>query len=394
MRVLFTAQPGSGHWRPLAPLAKALLCVGHEIAFATAPIACADLARLGFLCFPVETDDWLMESQSTAASEAPAQAATVWVELFAGSRAMRSLPDLLALCRAWKPDLVVREATEFAGCVAAERIGIPHVVVQVGAWRPALHRLIGPALDRLRGVAGLPPDPSREMLHRHLLLSLTPPSFADPTSPLPPTAHPMRYLPFDGDLGGDVNMPAWAEAPTGRPMAYATLGTAYNRTPGLMQAILAALECEPVNLVLALGPGIDPEDLGQQPPHIHVTTHLPQSLIFPHCDLVVCHGGFGTMMSALSHGLPLVMLPIAADQPENAQRCADLGVASMVTTGEQTPEAIREATQQVLAEPRYQRVAGRLRDEMASMPDLGQITMLLERFVWKSQSPDAAPGEA
>ena len=121
MRTLFTAQAGSGHWRPLVPLATALRAAGHDVAFATTPVACAALVDLGFRCFPVGIDDWLVEpgAQPTARHDPTAPVAAVWVDVFVGTRATHALPDLLAACDAWRPDLLVRETTEFAGCVAA-----------------------------------------------------------------------------------------------------------------------------------------------------------------------------------------------------------------------------------------------------------------------------------
>ena len=57
MRILFTTQPGSGHWRPLAPLALALQERGHEVAVATLPAHCRWIEAAGFRCFPMGEDD-------------------------------------------------------------------------------------------------------------------------------------------------------------------------------------------------------------------------------------------------------------------------------------------------------------------------------------------------
>jgi UDP:flavonoid glycosyltransferase YjiC (YdhE family) len=381
MRVLFTTQAGSGHWRPLAPLAKALIAGGHEVAFATTPLQCADLARYGFPCFPVGVDDWRadFETKPGEVPEQPAQAGDVWVDIFVGTRARRALPDLMAVCHSWQPDVLVRESTEFAGCVAAERIGIPHVAVQVGAWRPELHRLVRPALDRLRQSVGLPPDADGSMLHRDLLLVLTPPSFADPARPFPSTARAVRYVPFDR-LSADVRFSTSVSEMAGRPTVYATLGTAYNRTPGLLQMILVGLRDEPIAAIVTLGPGLIADDFGEQPRHIRLEHYLPQSLIFPYCDLVVCHGGFSTMMTALGFGVPLVMIPIAADQADNARRCHELGVALAISPEERTVGTIQAAIRAMLGNTSFRFAATRLRDEIRAMPGLEDAVRMLERL--------------
>jgi hypothetical protein len=51
---------------------------------------------------------------------------------FVGIKARRALPEVMALCRRWQPDLVVREEFELSGAVAAEALNIPHAAVQVG----------------------------------------------------------------------------------------------------------------------------------------------------------------------------------------------------------------------------------------------------------------------
>jgi hypothetical protein len=359
-----------------------LRAAGHDVAFATTSVACASLGDLGFRCFLVGIDDWLVEPGAAPAvrHDLTTPAATVWVDVFVNIRAQQALPDLLSTCEAWRPDLLVREMTEFAGCVAAERVGIPHAAVQVGAWRSDLHALIGSALDDLRDRVGLRADPERVMPFRYLLLTPVPASFIDPARPLPATAHPMRYVPFDVGPVGTGCVPGWIETLEARRTIYATLGTANNRTPGLAAAIVDALRDEPINLILTVGPNADPAEFGEQPSHVRVEQYVPQSVLMPSCDLVVCHGGFGTMVTALDAGLPLVIIPIAADQPDNARRCADLDVAEVISPEQRTPEVIQTAVRAVLGEPRYRRSAERLRAEMRAAPDLADAVELLDQL--------------
>lgn len=383
MRALFTTQPGSGHWRPLAPLAQALEAAGHEVAFATTPAFCPFIAEHGFRCFPVGVDDFEEDFDSEPGQPerdmTPDQSPLVWVDVFAGTRATRALPDTLMVSRDWRPSILVREITEFSGCIAAECMGLPHATVQVSAFRPHLHPLVAEPLNRLRATVGLAPDPNLDMLYRYLLLTPAPPSYHDLAAPLPPTAHAVRHVSFDHS--GEGQLPEWIERLPKRPTVYATLGTAYNRTPGIFQAILAGLREEPVNLILTIGGNRDPADFGEQPEHIHIERYIPQSLLFSRCDLVITHGGFGTVLTALDHALPMVVVPIAADQPDNARRLSELGLARVIAPDHRTPDAIREATQAVLQNPSYRRNAERLRDEMQALPGLDYTVELLERLV-------------
>lgn len=175
-------------------------------------------------------------------------------------------------------------------------------------------------------------------------------------------------------------MPAWAAACGAVPTVYATLGTAYNRTPGIFAAILAGLRDEPIRLIVTVNHNQDPAAFGPQPAHVHVARYLPQSLIIPRCAAVVTHGGSDTVRTALAHGVPLVIIPIAADQPENARRCVALGVGRSIAPDERTPETIRAATRAVLRDGRYRRNAAQLRAEYQALPDLDQAVRLLERL--------------
>ncbi len=90
------------------------------------------------------------------------------------------------------------------------------------------------------------------------------------------------------------------------------------------------------------------------------------------------------MLDALSLGLPMVLIPIAADQPENAQRCAELGVARIVEPdeyrGSELAHAIRDATREVLAAAHYREAAQGLCKEIEQLPGLDYAVTLLERL--------------
>lgn len=382
MRALITCQPGSGHWHPLVPFAQALEAAGHEVAFASTPDTCSAVMALGFQAFPAgvdETTQEIAERQKQQDERSPRdRAAFMWTKVFAGSRAESRLPNMLALMREWRPDVVLRELTEFTGCIAAERLGIPHATVQVVARRPDIERLVVPQLTRLRESVGLPPDPNLDMLYRYLFLSPRPPSFQDPDAPPPPTTHLLRYIGFN--RSSDDHLPEWIGEMPDRPTVYATLGTVVNQLTGLFPSLLEALREEPINLILTVGRNMDPDSFGPQPAHVHIESYIPQSLLLPHCDLVINHGGSGTVMDALSHGLPMVIIPIGADQPVNARNCARMEVARVIEPDNRTTEAIRSATQDVLGDPRYRRNAERVRDEIEVLPGLDHAVTLLERL--------------
>ena len=117
-----------------------------------------------------------------------------------------------------------------------------------------------------------------------------------------------------------------ADAPGDVPTVYFTLGTVYNMESGdLFQRVMAGLRDLAADVIVTVGRDLDPDELGPQPPNVHIERFVPQAELLPHCDLVVSHAGSGSVLGALAHGLPMVLIPIGADQPLNAARCRDAG---------------------------------------------------------------------
>lgn len=146
-----------------------------------------------------------------------------WARVAFATRAVEAmLPDLQRHIERWRPDLIVRETTEFAGCLAAERAGLPHASVATGSWSSRDDRRAGVAdvLDRWRRRLGLAPDPSAEMMYRYLTLGFTPQRW-DGAGVHPPTAHFIRY---EHPRAREEPHPPWLDQPRDRPLVLASLG--------------------------------------------------------------------------------------------------------------------------------------------------------------------------
>jgi UDP:flavonoid glycosyltransferase YjiC (YdhE family) len=104
------------------------------------------------------------------------------------------------------------------------------------------------------------------------------------------------------------------------------------------------------------------------------------------CDLFITHGGFNSTKEALSLGVPLVVIPIGADQFYCAERCAALGVAQVIDPDQRTPEFIAKAAGTVLDDPSYRTNAVQFGAEMAALPGAEHAVELLEQLV-TSRSP-------
>jgi UDP:flavonoid glycosyltransferase YjiC (YdhE family) len=391
MRVLFTNQPGSGMFNPLVPFARALQEAGHAVTFACADSFQPDVAAAGFASVPAGID-WRTDALSRTFPDAPPlgpQRAVYAGHLFRSISPRAMIPDLLTHAARWKPDLVVNGAAEPAGQVAAELLDLPHAVAGAIWFRPK--REIVPSLDPLRHEFGLAPDPAGTRLYRYLALAPMPPSWVAQDEELPPTAHFIRPEPLDRP-DAEAALSWFATLPPERPLVHATLGTTeVTQTPGLYEAILAGLVGEPANLVLGVGSHRDPAEFGPQPPHVRIVRYVPHGAFLPRCDLVLTHGGFGTITGCLAAGVPMVVIPVQGDQLRNARRCADLGVGRVVGPDERTPEVIRAAVRAVLAEPSYRRNAGELQDDLAALPGMEHAVALLEQLAAERRPLIATP---
>src|SRR5437588_5308827 len=110
-----------------------------------------------------------------------------------------------------------------------------------------------------------------------------------------------------------------------------------------MQTIIEGLRDLPVNLIVTLGRDKDPADFGPQPANVHIERYIPQSLLLPHCDLMVQHGGSSSTLAAIDSGLPMVVIPLIADQFFNAEAAHRLGLAQVIQRAHLTPATIRAA---------------------------------------------------
>jgi UDP:flavonoid glycosyltransferase YjiC (YdhE family) len=381
MRVLITTL----HIHPVIPLAQALEAAGHQVALACSPADCPTVETIGLRCFPAGANmASLMPTLVPYLMQLPEERRDAWVieHIFGATLPERIIPDLITICQDWQPELIVRDSTELGGCIAAEYLGLPHASVEVGVFLSTqsddpLIQAVGRQLNQLRASYGLRRDPELAMLYRYLHLSFVPPCYQNPAMPLPSTAHALRTVSFD--RSGDEALPGWVDDLPEQPTVYITLGLAvFNRTPGVFPTILAGLRDQPLNLILTIGRGNDPAEYGPQPANVHIEAYIPQTLLLPHCDLVIAHGGWNTILAALSHGLPLVVIPLGADQPQNAQRVAALDVGRVIEPSQLTPKSMREATQDVLQNPAYRRNAERVREEMESLPGPERAVELLE----------------
>jgi UDP:flavonoid glycosyltransferase YjiC (YdhE family) len=400
VRFLFTFAGGTGHFRPTLPFARQLVGRGHQVAYACQeamlPEVAAEVAPDGMAVLasggptlrapderrPLVTIDRAAQRQSFHYG-------------FAGRTARRRAARLVEVIRDWQPDLVVRDEGDFGAAVAAETCGLPHAaVIVLAAGMMTDAHLSGPPLDALRVEHGLTADPDGLMPHRYLTLVPAPPSFRHPADPLPATAHHVRPAVVDGRgaATSETLTGSRSDGRTVRPTVYVTLGTIFNQESGdLFTRILAGLSALPVDVIVTVGPALDPSELGRQPPHIRVERFLPLGPVLASCAAVVSHAGSGTLLGALAFGLPSVLFPLGADQPYNADRAVDIGVARALDAVTAHPGDVAAAVGEILDDPGYREAAEQIRNEILALPGADHAADLLEQLAEERQ-PIRCPG--
>lgn len=327
MKTLLTTHPATGHLYPMLPIAEAIKAAGHEVRFATAPRFVPKIRALGFEC-DVAGMDWL---ESETASTFPEIGELDFPEvneffmrsLFTGRLARPMIRDLRELIERHEPDIVVRETWEFAGALAAEAAGIPHAVVSAGLNFEIWKHMVADTVADLRRENGLTPDPELRSLCDTLVLDHAPSSFQFPDLPMPSGRVPVGRTFFDGGTE-ETGMP---EVPRDAPLVYVTAGTVFNRLPGFFSTILEGLATEEVQVLVTTGVPLEPADLGLKrlPENVTLASYVPQSRVLQEAAVMISHGGFNTVLGALNFGVPLLMVPIAADHGQNALRVQDTG---------------------------------------------------------------------
>lgn len=220
MRVLFTVQPSTGHLHPLVPVARALTGAGHDVAVCSAESFGPEIAAFGLT--PIAAGlDWLTTDYSTWTTFPPMPPpgpafADFVVTVFADITAARIAPDVIAVARDWRPDLIVRESMEYGGCLAAEALGIPHASIAGNGYSaidspdvgyfPGNRMRVAPVMARHRHSLGLPDDPDNLMPFCHLHLCFMPPEWDGENAPRPPHSVFLRHE--NANTPG-VSIPDW-----------------------------------------------------------------------------------------------------------------------------------------------------------------------------------------
>jgi zeaxanthin glucosyltransferase len=364
-RLLLVPFPETGHTQPMAALGARLHADGHEVT----------------VFAETEATRWHLHQPLPQHMYTTADAATLCRHLFLGDVAdmTRDIVDLAQRCRA---DLIVTDVMMPGGGLAAELTGLPWVslscspIPALDAFRTFIDPPMVAAFDprSTRQALGLPADDDRNLLGR--------------------TSDRLHLIPTTSTFAGDPELPAavaltgpFAPLPAARPdggpeppTVVVTASTHSLSTLGGRASVQDRYVAAAVEALSGLAvTGLVTRDGGpvRPPANVRFLGPVPHDELFDRASAVVTHAGWGTVSRALVRGLPLVLVPIAGDQPYIAARCADLGLGIALPAETVTTTELRDAVRAVVEEPRFGKAAREFAVELHAMAPLATATSLI-----------------
>jgi UDP:flavonoid glycosyltransferase YjiC (YdhE family) len=193
---------------------------------------------------------------------------------------------------------------------------------------------------------------------------------------LPPRHH------YVGPLGvwePPSDPPPYLDEP-GDPWVLVTISSQLQDDVVLAEAALASLASKPVRVVVTLGPDHDPGEI-QAPANARVERTVSHAAALERGRLLVSHAGHGSVMKALWHGRPMVLVPWGRDQPGVAARAAALRVAEIVPRESATAEALSASVDRTLASDAMRDAAAHHRDRLRATDPPGTAATLIESIM-------------
>jgi UDP:flavonoid glycosyltransferase YjiC (YdhE family) len=152
----------------------------------------------------------------------------------------------------------------------------------------------------------------------------------------------------------------------------------------LIERVCEAVVGLDVDAVLTLGRAVDREAI-RVPAGVDAVDYADHDRVMPRCAAVIGHGGLGTVLRALAHGVPQLMLPLGRDQAFNAGRVEQLE-AGIRLAADAAPERIRVGLHELLTEPRLRAGANAAARRIAADEPDRTAGETLERAAHRSAS--------
>lgn len=389
MKFLFTTFEGGGHVAPAVLMASLLRNRGHDILFVSDEANRTVVTQSGLSFAP-----WRSAPNRQAGGQAddplqdwrrhwpPAVVKAVCEAVITGP-AKAYAEDTLNYIKAFSPDILVSNELLLGAIMAADVLDLPCALLTANLWPYPGRRVLPPfgpgwpqscnPFERHRQEAG------HDMVARWYDAGLKDLNHARQHLGLPALRHSLDQLksvstlvlgtsqafelPHDPDdfiYAGPLFNTAKPKVPSplieaDRPNILLSFSTTYQNQAPLFSRCLRALEPLKANIIVTTGPAVDPACLiGSVTAKI--IPYAPHDEIVPWCDLVVSHGGHGTILRPIRHGVPVLCLTMGRDHPDNAVRLEHYG-AGLRLSQRASGAKIRAHAQKILGDPRFKAAA-------------------------------------
>ncbi|HKN52822.1 MAG TPA: nucleotide disphospho-sugar-binding domain-containing protein [Amycolatopsis sp.] len=381
MRALFVTWAWPSHLYALVPLAWAIRAAGHEVLVASQPGLMDEITRTGLAGAAVGADvdavglvrGYVLPSADDAGQQAPRTGKGPRAMQMFLAHAESMTDDLVELTKSWGADVVVYEPTALAGPIAAAAAGVPAVRHLYGTdlmlrARPILGDLLAPLAAR-HGVSTVDP-------YGAFTVDPTPGSLQVPVDY---RRLPMRHVAFCG--AGPARVPPASGSGTGRVcVTWGHTMAKLDPAKFLAPQVIDALSAEPGIEIVAAVSSAQRELVGS-PDGVEILVDASLDDVVGGCDLVVAHGGAGTVLTAIRHAVPMLLIPQLPDHTGHAARVLATGAGEVLTRDQATGERIRKEAARLLADETPRKAVQGLAEEMREAPTPALVARRLEEIV-------------
>jgi MGT family glycosyltransferase len=349
-RFLVVTLDAAGNWPPELVLVRALLRRGHEVRVMSNAAHAAQISEVGATFRPY--DPALERDPTVRRNETPqAEMARVLQEVFLNRRFADAL---VAEVKRDAADVLLVDQMLPMAAAAAEATGVPTAILWhtvYGAMAQGPVPMPGSLLDplnRFREDLGLDriADLWAAARKADAIVAFTYEAFDTVPQDRPKQLH------YVGPLACTSRPELQYALPWGpddqRPLVLVSYSTSFQNQVSALQRVADATADLPVRVLLTLGRAIPADEL-RLSANIVAEPFVPHASVLPHARLVVTHAGHGTVMAAVTAGVPIVCTPMGRDQ-HVVGACVEQRKLGVVVPATAPPEQLRNAIATALAD--------------------------------------------
>lgn len=426
MDVLLITIGSAGDVHPFVALGAALRRRGHAVALATLSLFRPLAERAGLEFIELGTFEAYRHVAENPHVWHPVRGFRV---IFADVMIPLLRPTYELIVRRFVPHqtIVVAHGIAFGARIAQERLGVPTVTVHlapavlrsvddtprlpglpVRPWMPrwakraayhladrtVIDPLLAPAINALRGELGL--DPVQGIMDQWWhsptrAIGLFPAWFAPPQPDWPRQLAVTGFPLFDDATSRPPEPGLERFLESGPAPIVFTAGSAMMHAQAFFaQSIAAARLLNRRAVLVAAHAGQIPPNLPESVLHVEFA---PFSQLLRRAAAFVHHGGIGTCAQALAAGIPMLVMPMAHDQPDNAARVLRLGVASVISPSRYRARAVARVLYRLINGGAAAAAGRRIASRFAGTSPLNDACDLVEQAAGPAAcvTPNATP---